>query len=133
MGHKNKLSYQKHLLDHMDLATCRDLCKQIQSTIPTVLCSPYKYIDIVTMPSGFQVEYLILSIQEHPELWDISKNEYKENTKKQKLPGWLLVFGHILLHFLGGGPRVVVSTAAFHTRVRGSVTGLGGLKETEMT
>ena len=30
----------------------------------------------------------------------------------------------------GGGPRVVVSTAAFHARARGSVPGLGGLKET---
>ena len=30
----------------------------------------------------------------------------------------------------GGGPMVVVSTAAFHARVRGSVPGLGGLKET---
>ena len=29
----------------------------------------------------------------------------------------------------GGGPRVVVSTAAFHARVRGSVPGLGGLRE----
>ena len=29
----------------------------------------------------------------------------------------------------GGGPRVVVSTAAFHATVRGSVPGLGGLKE----
>ena len=28
--------------------------------------------------------------------------------------------------------RVVVSTAAFHARVRGSVPGLGGLKETEI-
>ena len=33
---------------------------------------------------------------------------------------------------LGGGPRVVVSTAAFHARVWGSVPGLGGLKETKM-
>ena len=33
---------------------------------------------------------------------------------------------------LGGGPRVVVSTAAFHARVRGSVPGLGSLKETKM-
>ena len=32
----------------------------------------------------------------------------------------------------GGGPRVVVSTAAFHVRVRGSVPGLGGLNETKM-
>ena len=28
------------------------------------------------------------------------------------------------------GPKVVVTTAAFHARVRGSVPGLGGLKET---
>ena len=33
---------------------------------------------------------------------------------------------------LGGGPRVVVSTAAFHARVWGSVPGLGGFKETKM-
>ena len=32
----------------------------------------------------------------------------------------------------GGGPRVVVSTAAFHARVRGSVPGIGGLKETKL-
>ena len=31
-----------------------------------------------------------------------------------------------------GGPRVVVSTAAFHARVRGSVPVHGGLKETKM-
>ena len=31
----------------------------------------------------------------------------------------------------GGGPRVVVSTAAFHARVRGSVPSHGGLKETK--
>ena len=36
-----------------------------------------------------------------------------------------------LLVVMGGGPRVVVSTAAFHARVRGSVPGLGGLKETK--
>ena len=33
------------------------------------------------------------------------------------------------MHEPGGGPRVVVSTAAFHARVRGSVSGLGGLKK----
>ena len=31
-----------------------------------------------------------------------------------------------------GGFRVVVSTTAFHARVRGSVPGLGGLKETKL-
>ena len=38
----------------------------------------------------------------------------------------------VLLMFMGGGPRVVVSTAALHARVRGSVPGLGGLKETKL-
>ena len=31
----------------------------------------------------------------------------------------------------GGGPRVVVSTAAFHARGRGPIPGLGGLKQTK--
>ena len=35
-----------------------------------------------------------------------------------------------LLSPLGGGPRVVVSTAAFHAR--GSVAGLGGFKGTKL-
>ena len=54
-------------------------------------------------------------------------------------PSWISVHC-IVLRFLflnssylkGGGPRVVVSTAAFHARVRGSVPGLGGLKETKL-
>ena len=33
---------------------------------------------------------------------------------------------------MGGGHRVVVSTAAFHARVRGSFPGLCGLKDTKM-
>ena len=33
---------------------------------------------------------------------------------------------------LGGGPRAVVSSAAFHAKIRGSVPGLGRLKETKM-
>ena len=52
----------------------------------------------------------------------------------------IFFFIHTLTHYVitrflrfpeGGGPRVVVSTAAFHARVRGSVPGLGGLKETK--
>ena len=38
----------------------------------------------------------------------------------------------LLRPLVGGGLRVVVSTAAFHARVRVSVPGLGGLKETRM-
>ena len=41
------------------------------------------------------------------------------------------ILNRLLYNFAGGGPRVVVSTAAFHARVRGSVPGLGGLKETK--
>ena len=37
----------------------------------------------------------------------------------------------VVQRLVGGGPRAVVSTAAFHARVRGSVPGLGGLKETK--
>ena len=39
---------------------------------------------------------------------------------------------YVLRFLKGGGPRVVVNTAAFHARVRGSVPGLGGLKETKL-
>ena len=57
-------------------------------------------------------------------------------TKQRYLPFFLqLGTLNISLGYLearGGGPRVVVSTAAFHARVRGSVPGLGGLKETKL-
>ena len=43
-----------------------------------------------------------------------------------------VLFCCALFSLVGGGPRVVVSTAAFHARVRGSVPGLGGLKETKL-
>ena len=38
----------------------------------------------------------------------------------------------LLDKMMGGGPRAVVSTAAFHARVRGSIPVLGGLKKTKM-
>ena len=43
-----------------------------------------------------------------------------------------LVFAGLRSTQYGGGPSVVFSTAAFHASVRGSVPGLGGLKETKM-
>ena len=43
-----------------------------------------------------------------------------------------LQYNLLLMTMPGGCPRVVVSTAAFHARVRGSFPGLGGLKETTM-
>ena len=45
---------------------------------------------------------------------------------------YLLVSSYVLyLNHFGRGPRVVVSTAAFLARVRGSGPGLGGFKETK--
>ena len=44
----------------------------------------------------------------------------------------MLTIRFLFLSSEGGSPRVVVSTAAFQARVRGSVAGLGGLKETKM-
>ena len=46
-------------------------------------------INIVTMALGSQKEYYILSIHEHPELCNISKNDSKDNTKKQNV--WVKV------------------------------------------
>ena len=49
-----------------------------------------------------------------------------------KTHNYLVGGGHMFCYINtieGGGPRVVVSTAAFHARVPGSVPGLGGLKQ----
>ena len=51
------------------------------------------------------------------------------NTNNSDVP-WNIISLNPLV--VGGGPRVVVSAAAFHARVRGSVPGLGGLKVTKM-
>ena len=51
---------------------------------------------------------------------------------KEPLKSFEIRVGLPSVAILGGGPRVVVSTAALHARVRGSVPGLGGLKETQM-
>ena len=57
---------------------------------------------------------------------------YKNRSKMQKYLYLTLKNSNGFCLKEGGGPRVVVSTAAFHARVRGSVPGLGGFKETKM-
>ena len=62
---------------------------------------------------------------------------YNGNQRVIHQPSWYIAYSFLYLsptssHHQGGGPRLVVSTAAFHARVRGSVPGLGGLKETKM-
>ena len=62
--------------------------------------------------------------------WDNADTRVASSSVRSRL-----IWSPGLVHLLekgGGGPRVVVSTAAFHARVRGSVPGLGGLKETKM-
>ena len=59
-------------------------------------------------------------------LWFIQKYSSVVKVKQIK------IIVEVLQPDWGGSPRVVVSTAAFHARVRGSVPGLGGLKETKM-
>ena len=52
---------------------------------------------------------------------------------RREITDLVLFYIYIYIYiYMGGGPRVVVSTAAFHARVRGSVPGLGGLKETKL-
>ena len=57
-------------------------------------------------------------------------------TLTDRLSDWYGISGQAQIWFSsylqGGGPRVVISTAAFHARVRGSDPGLGGFKETKM-
>ena len=57
---------------------------------------------------------------------------FESSTKKETSKTTLYMSQNNIRCLGGGGPRVVVSTAAFHARVRGSVPGLGGLKETKM-
>ena len=55
--------------------------------------------------------------------------------KTRQNESWLnlhIMYVVAVIDLKGGGPRVAVSTAAFHARVRGSVPGLGGLKETKL-
>ena len=62
----------------------------------------------------------------------IVDNEF-DKLKGVQLTTHMHTIGPIALYVqVGGGPRVVVSTAALHARVRGSVPGLGGLKETKL-
>ena len=63
--------------------------------------------------------------------WHILRPMYFPHTFYH-IKGSIKLGKEAIFHLLGGGPRVVVSTAAFHARVRGSVPGLGGLKETKL-
>ena len=64
--------------------------------------------------------------------WLANQTSHLTQLERVKLRVIRLLFCRSYQHAAGGGPRVVVSTAAYHARVRGSVPGLGGLKETKM-
>ena len=71
-----------------------------------------------------------------PNLTQLLPIRYANIKKKNHVYIFNIIIPHIYIPsvkaFEGGGPRVVVSTAAFNARVRGSVPGLGGLKGTKM-
>ena len=77
----------------------------------------YNYLPLVNFIYSLLLYYIYLV-----HFTDVQQAISAYSISKQILP-----FG-----FAGGGPRVVVSTTAFHARVRGSVPGLGGLKETKI-
>ena len=82
-----------------------------------------------TAQSLSEVVYVIFKMAEKthkPKQKKIDQSVIIKNVKSQLPFSWQITFR------VGGGPRVVVSTAAFHAIVRGSVPGLGGLKETKM-
>ena len=80
-----------------------------------VVCSPYTQ----------QTQSICITfVQRRPNVFDVGPTLYKCHTNVLFLLG-------TYIDKQGGGPRVVVSTAAFHARARGSVPGLGGLKETK--
>ena len=86
-----------------------DWSKSLLAAVP----GPYCVHFIIVSPDLHYLPLVCLNLSEH-------MGGLKHN--------WFIF---IFTLMLGGGPRVVVSTAAFHARVRGSVPGLGGLKETK--
>ena len=60
-------------------------------------------------------------------LFGVLQSRYRTRFQTNSMP----TTTNRVLHKTGGGPRIVVSTAAFHARARGSLPGLGDLKETE--
>ena len=68
--------------------------------------------------------YIEITKYYFPLVWENKKNNIF-NLAYTNIPRGILLLK-------GGGPRVVVSTATFHARVRGSVPGLVSLKETKM-
>ena len=82
------------------------------------------------------ITIFILSVR-RPSLYRRQILTYKDGPRAERgkpscqISFLLTVLRLITTPVVGGGPRVVDSTVAFHTRVRGSVPGLGGLKETK--
>ena len=64
--------------------------------------------------------------------WLLNMTIWCKHGHRLELQFYFFIFLCCAFTSWGGGPRVVVSTAAFHARVRGSVPGLGGLKETKL-
>ena len=101
--------------------------------IPRNTAQPKQYIFAWNVSSGKKNEITLVRLnartkQQH---YAITRGQNGNITISTKNLMFTIPFFYFYLNVSGGGPRVVVSTAAFHARVRGSVPGLGGLKETK--
>ena len=80
---------------------------------------------------------IVGSLRDREVAWSVSDRQgsYFESCVWRTVSSWSVLMTSAFDPFsteLGGGPSLVVSTAAFHARFRGSVPGVGGLKETKM-
>ena len=122
----------------VDECTCvKEQCSRLQEKLTLVInpfnsnLNPFKRLALI-LPISFRLFFI--HFHDKDIAWD---NRIDQNLFKRELifkAGVVFIFSWRLYLFndnKGGGPRVVVSTAAFHARVRGSVPGLGGLQETK--
>ena len=110
-------------------------CSKVIQGYSNLKSNSKQYGDVQVIPK-FSASALIFivwySALLHVLLWLRSQHIFKKQPSTALFHSWSSWYTECLVNDLGGGPRVVVSTAAFHARVRGSVPGLGCLKETKL-
>ena len=89
-------------------------------------------ISTLILIKTFNVDHLVIfEYPTHPKCQKVFLLTLSKLVIQNKLSMTYYMTKTDTLDHKGVGPRVVASTAAFHARVRGSVPGLGGLKETK--
>ena len=105
------------------------LVKRVGESAPRII---YSYLVVLASGSYCKFRFVCTILTIHLafsfQSWQTGKCTHTVLT----LLGHLHAISCHLSRDMGGSPRVVVSTAAFHARVRGSVPGLGGWKKQKM-